>query len=326
MAAKIHLLRPESITPIAQYLERTRGGTTAPVELACLLLYREREFRSMYASSWRPDRLPTAGDDFPFAPHGLTDDAAAAIGAAVKSIWGVGDAPMLVQIEDLFGLKAGALHLLRHALRPQKAHAFGYLVASRLASDLGRFEDAIALARAAKHAQSDAVTALALEREAAILAPGDSPFDGQAIAAGAERAARALLIKQKKWRHDWARRAIERFEEQIRRRAITVRTATEGKRFTKYLSTDADFCDRERRDALKGFDRGVVPAELRPLIPAARKFGVGDDVCRGLFVRKSSRAERTGVVKSVDALTARIDGWLKQLGEPPYGREAAAFF
>jgi hypothetical protein len=25
-------------------------------------------------------------------------------------------------------------------------------------------------------------------------------------------------------------------------------------------------------------------------------------------------------------LTARIDGWLNELGEPPYGSEAAAFF
>ena len=203
MAAKIHLLRPESVTPIEVYLERVQSGAGSPVEFACVLLYREREYRSMYASSWRPDRLPAAGEDGPFAPFGLTADAAAAIAAAVRIMWDVGDAPFRVQVEDLFGLKQGALNRLRDALRPQKAHAFGYLVASRLASDLGRFEEAIALARAASAAQADAVTALALEREAALLAPGDSPFDGAAIAAKAERSARAMLVKQKRWRHDW---------------------------------------------------------------------------------------------------------------------------
>ena len=69
-----------------------------------------------------------------------------------------------------------------------------------------------------------------------------------------------------------------------------------------------------------------MPADLRTLIPAARRFGVGDDVCRALFVRKTPRADRAVIVKSVDVLAARIDGWLKELGEPPYAREASAFF
>ena len=325
MAAKIHLLRPESITPIAHYLERARAGTTSPVEFACLLLYREREYRSMYASSWRPDQLPAPDDDGPFAPYGLTREAATALGASVRQVWGVDGTTGPSPLEDLFGLKHDALGRLRDSLRARKGDAFGYLVAARLAKDLCRYEEAITLARTAT-LHGDALTAHSLIRDAALLAPEDPAFNRAAVAAEADRAARALLIKQKQWRPDWARRAIERLEEQIRRRAIKARTSTEGKHFTKYLSTDADFCERERRDALKGFDRGVVPADLRRLIPAAKKFGVGDDVCRGLFVRKSSKAERTALVKSVDAMAPRIDGWLKELGEPPYGREAAAFF
>jgi hypothetical protein len=158
----------------------------------------------------------------------LTADAAAATAATVRSTWGVGSTPMQAQVEDLFGLKQSALDRLRDSLRPQKAHAFDHLVASRLASDLGRFEEAIALARAARTAQADAVTALALEREAAFLTPGESTIDGAAIAAHAERSARALLAEQKKWRHDWDRRALDSFTERIRQRAIRVRTAVEG--------------------------------------------------------------------------------------------------
>jgi hypothetical protein len=105
MAAKIHLLRPESITPIERYVERVQSGAGSPVEFACVLLYREREYRSIYASSWQPDRLPAAGEEGPFAPYGLTADAAAAIAAEVRIMWDVGDAPLRVQVGDLFGLK-----------------------------------------------------------------------------------------------------------------------------------------------------------------------------------------------------------------------------
>ena len=137
----------------------------------------------MYSSSWRPDRLPAAGEDGPFTPYGLTHDAAAAIAATVRITWGAGDASAPSLREDLFGLKTDALNRLRDALHPQKTHAFGYLVSLRLASDLCGCEDAIALARAAATAGADAVTALALEREAAFLAPAQSPFRGAREAA-----------------------------------------------------------------------------------------------------------------------------------------------
>ena len=92
---------------IALYLERVQPGASgqaSPVEFACLLLHREREYRSMYPSSWRPDRLPAADDDGPFAPYGLTHDAAA-IAATVRITWGTGDASAPSLREDLFGLK-----------------------------------------------------------------------------------------------------------------------------------------------------------------------------------------------------------------------------
>jgi hypothetical protein len=326
MAAKTHLLRPESVTPIARYLERVRTGVASPVEFACVLLYREREYRTMYASSWRPDRLPAPDEAGPFAPHGLTLEAAAAIGAAVRGAWGTDDASGPVPPDDLFGLKDEALRRLRDGLRTRKADAFGYLVASRLATDLCRYEEAVALARAASAVHGDAVAARALELQAARLAPEDASFDRDAVAAAATRVARALLTKQRTWRRDWDRRALERFDEQIRRRAIGARTKVEGARFTKYLSTEAGFCERERREAMKRFDARAVPADLRRLIPAARRFGVGDDVCRPLFIRKAPKGARAAVVKSVDAQAPRIDRWLKELEGAPYGREAAAFF
>jgi hypothetical protein len=68
-----------------------------------------------------------------------------------------------------------------------------------------------------------------------------------------------------------------------------------------------------------------VPAELRPLVPLVRQVGVGDDVCRGWFIRKLSardrRAERTLIAEHVTA----IDAWLVTCDQP-YEGEAAAFF
>src|SRR5262245_17253633 len=113
MAGKIHLLRPDSITPIHRYLDRLDSGAASPVEFACPLLYREREYRAMYASSWRPDRLPSAGEPGPFAPYGLTRAAADLIAATIRGLWGVEKTSDRLPPEDLFGLKADALSRLR---------------------------------------------------------------------------------------------------------------------------------------------------------------------------------------------------------------------
>jgi hypothetical protein len=119
MSERIHILRPDSITPIERYLEqRRRAGAAdykAQVSFACVLFYREREYRSMYSSSWRPDHLPAASAGSPFAPYDLTPQPQAAIAATVHSIWGLAksvDAP-----EDLFGLKEEALDGLTQTMR-----------------------------------------------------------------------------------------------------------------------------------------------------------------------------------------------------------------
>ena len=119
MPTTVHVLRPESVTPIQLYLDRVRRDAASPVEFACVLLYREREYRTLYASSWRPDHLPAAGSDTPFAPYGLTRDAADAIAGEIRRIWGIGGAASAAPPDDLFGLKEEALRRLRDArLKP----------------------------------------------------------------------------------------------------------------------------------------------------------------------------------------------------------------
>lgn len=114
-----------------------------------------------------------------------------------------------------------------------------------------------------------------------------------------------------------------------------VRRATGGDRaapgdreqgVTRYLTTEAAFCERERLDGLQGSDDAVIPPDLRGLIPIAQRFGIGDDVCRGLAIRKTRPTERRSVVEAVDRCAQRIEAWLAESGVPPYGREAACFF
>ena len=36
----------------------------------------------------------------------------------------------------------------------------------------------------------------------------------------------------------------------------------------------------------------AVPESLRLLLPLARRFGVGDDLCRAYFIRRATKVER----------------------------------
>jgi hypothetical protein len=144
---KVHLLRRESVTPIAIYIARCDEQPDSFdrwLDFGALLLYREREYRSMYRSALLFGRLkPAPAPDSPFQPYDLTAEAAGHLVDAMQV-----HAPL--SPDDLFGLKRSALDGLHPTLRPVKAHAFGWLVAARLHADLlEQTEAAAAEARAA---------------------------------------------------------------------------------------------------------------------------------------------------------------------------------
>lgn len=280
---KIHLLRPESITPIAIYIARCGEQPDSfdrSLDFAALLLYREREYRSMYNSSWLFGRSkPAPQPDSPFQPYDLTPEAAGHLIGAMQV-----HSPL--SPHDLFGLKRSARDGLRRTLRAVKAHAFGWLVAARLHDDL--LEEAEATAATARAAELG-------ERMDDLNSPG-SGF-----------------------------KAIEAFNERTRKRALRVRTAVEGEAFTRFLTTEGAFCDQQRSDGLAEFDEEKVPAALRALVPLARQIGIGDDACRGWFIRKMPRRERLAASKTIAEHAAAIDAWLETCDQPHEG-EAAAFF
>ena len=280
---KVHLLRRESVTRIAIYIARCDEQPDSFerwLDFGALLLYREREYRSMYRSAWLFGRLkPAPAPDSPFQPYDLTAEAAGHLVDAMQV-----HAPL--SPDDLFGLKRSALDGLHRTLRPVKAHAFGWLVASRLHADL-----------------LEETEAAAAEARAAVL--GEKQVN--------DLTSRGIA------------KAAEAFTERVRKRALRVRTAVEGEAFTRYLTTEGAFCEQQRAATLADFNEANVPEALRPLVPLARQIGFGDDACRGWFIEKMPRRERRAASQMIAEHAAAIDAWLETCDQPHEG-EAAAFF
>ncbi len=221
---KIHLLRRESVTPIAIYIARCNEQPDSFdqwLDFAALLLYREREYRSMYRTGWVFRGLkPAPAPDSPFQPYDLTAEAAVHQAALLDQARAIDSLPLPEAPHDLFGLKRSALDGLRRTLRPVKAHAFGWLVAARLHSDL--LEEAEATAAQGRGAD------LGETRNNDLLRLGD-------------------IVK-----------AVEALEERVRKRALRARTAVEGEAFTRFLTTEGAFCEQERAAALGCAELGAV--------------------------------------------------------------------
>jgi hypothetical protein len=306
------------------YLERRRAETDsyeAQIEFAAVLLYREREYHSMYSSRWMMGARPAPSAESPFQPFDLTVPAAAAIAALLDG----NAAATSVEVHDLFGLKEEALDGLRRTIRPIRGHAFGWVILARLLIDLGRLRDAIEGAQQA--VRSGAILpGLALTYHAALLGSWSGAVaDGERLASSAEKDARRIRGPHAR-RPNWADRVREAIEERIRQRAIRTRTRIEGDAFARFWTTELAFCRAERAAVMAGFDPGRVPSELRDLVPLARQLGVGDDPCRALFIRELPVRERREAARRIRERAESIDRWLQRLGGPPFGGEAAAFF
>ena len=68
-----------------------------------------------------------------------------------------------------------------------------------------------------------------------------------------------------------------------------------------------------------------VPADLRPLVPLAQRWGIGDDVERNAKVESSTPAEREELRTAITAVHSSITAWLDSFGQGAMTNEAAAF-
>ena len=70
----------------------------------------------------------------------------------------------------------------------------------------------------------------------------------------------------------------------------------------------------------------MVPNELRPLIPLAERWDIGDDVDREAALARATKAEQQKLRRAVEAHTSKITEWLDSFGsDETMSDEAAAF-
>jgi hypothetical protein len=69
-----------------------------------------------------------------------------------------------------------------------------------------------------------------------------------------------------------------------------------------------------------------VPNDLRPLIPLAERWGIGDDVDREAALARATKAEQQKLRQAVEAHASKITEWLDSFGaDETMSDEAAAF-
>lgn len=68
-----------------------------------------------------------------------------------------------------------------------------------------------------------------------------------------------------------------------------------------------------------------VPEDLRPLVPLALQWGIGDDLLRNDVVNRASAAEKRALLGAFGPHLARINAWLDSFCDRPMTEEATAF-
>lgn len=204
------------------------------------------------------------------------------------------------------------------------------MLAAQLWHDLAKRADAV---RAGEQAADlgASLLGLALARSAALMGAHTASLglregavpEGDRIAAAIDaRAVRERLPGRGTAR--WS--SVERtLDDWMRKTGVAVRRRVEGPAFDRFMTTEAKFCDEERRSAMGSFDLSQVPPDLRHLAALAQTVGVGDDACRGVFLRSMTKAARRTAVAHVLEAADRIDRWLDGL-TPPHEGAAAAFY
>lgn len=88
---------------------------------------------------------------------------------------------------------------------------------------------------------------------------------------------------------------------------------------------DLHECEAMSQELRREFRASQVPRALRPLARAASRWGIGDDVCRPLLMRRMPRASRARLIRQADALADAVSAWLDGFAPGRLSTEAAAF-
>ena len=89
-------------------------------------------------------------------------------------------------------------------------------------------------------------------------------------------------------------------------------------------TTDLDTGEMEGNEGAP-IDPSKVPEQLRPLVPLAEEWGIGDDAQRAARVDDASDDERAKLREALAPHQVEITAWLDSFGEGELSNEAAAF-
>lgn len=303
------------------YLERSRAERsdyTHQLALAAILFERETYYLTLYGPYGAYGSTPLEEHGDAWQPFPATPTGQEALRLRRDPTLNAGSPPPF----DLFGLKTESLDALEATLDAAPSHLTGVLLASRFAADLEQHLRALELAERALRVSPKHRAALAATHSTlSILADGNSAYRSRARAL--EKRVRSTFGTN--WMHE-AGSALDKQALDVRRLAWQLRTATEGERFTRFLKTEAQFCEESRAQALTGFDNSRVPDGLRELIPWARRFGVGDDPCRAHFIRRATTHDRKAAIRLVTPGLHAIHAWVSVFEPGTLSPEAAAFY
>jgi len=236
---------------------------------------------------------------------------------------------------DDTGVVARAEQLLAHAVRldPKRARAHAALGFAR--HQLGRPGDALPCFTAARRLDPK-------DEMADVYVPTllvELGRDREALAEIA-RVARRRKVSLARLRSELAAASIEADAEALLQAFIRARNHLwsslwdEAERIRNSLSkgrkqrlaqAELSACEAMSRALRKEFRASRVPAVLRPLAAAAARWGIGDDACRPLLMRRIPHATRAKLVKQADMLAAQVDAWLNTFAPGEMPTEAAAF-
>jgi tetratricopeptide (TPR) repeat protein len=96
--------------------------------------------------------------------------------------------------------------------------------------------------------------------------------------------------------------------------AERIRNSLERGRKRRVAKEELDECRAFQRELKSGFDASRVPPALKALTAAASRYGIGDDPCRHLLMKKIPKQERAKLIKLADRLAPRVDAWLDSFG------------
>jgi hypothetical protein len=108
--------------------------------------------------------------------------------------------------------------------------------------------------------------------------------------------------------------------------ADRIRNSLERGRKSRVAKDELDECKERQRALKESFDAARVPASIRALASAASRYGIGDDPCRYLLMKRIPKKERVQLIKRADRLAKKVDEWLDGFGGgDKMSDEAAAF-